>query len=125
MELIPLLALAACSTPLNVDTHKVGAWSTERSIIISSPMMELVDQRGELAFVTLHEAAHVALLHHYNPVHTIEDEFEADALAFTMMGLAGHSVCFGVSAMQDIEAVTDSPEFVARLKHWEGEFPQC
>lgn len=119
-----LLVPTGCAVPINVDLHKTNIWSTQDSVIITSKMSQLVDIRGELAFVMAHELGHIILLHHGRNSRP-DDEMDADRFAFQSMVLAGHDPCFGISAMSKITKVVSSPEFKIRFDHWSKVYPEC
>lgn len=123
-----MLLLGACAqAPAGIDPHKPNAWATDRAIIITSPLADLVDTRAELAFIVAHETGHIFLEHPYRssgPM-TQQMEIDADTLAFKMMRLADLNVCSGVSAMRKINAAVDNSSLKARLLHWSARFPWC
>lgn len=121
-----LLMLAGCATSIDVDLHKINAWSTQDSVIITSSLSQLIDTKGELAFVMAHELGHIILLHHSrNP--KPGDELDADRFAFQSMVIAGHSPCYGISAMSKIvNAIgAEGPGFRNRLDYWSKRFSKC
>ncbi len=123
---LTLLVLAGCSSPVNVDLHKINAWSTQNSVIITSKMSKLIDTKGELVFVMAHELGHIILLHHSRDAKP-GDELAADRFAFQSMAIAGHSPCHGISAMSKIVKAlgAEGPGFRKRLDYWSKIFSNC
>ena len=121
-----LFAVSSCALPINVDLHSTNAWSTQDSVIITSKMSKLMETRGELAFVMAHELGHIMLLHHGQKFSEIS-ELDADRFAFQAMAIAGHSPCFGVTAMQKIamSRYMRNIGFNVRLAYWVKVYPKC
>lgn len=123
-----MLLLGACAqAPAGINLHEPNAWSTDRAIIITSPLADLVDTRAELAFIVGHEISHILLGHPYRssgPM-THQMELDADMLGFKMMRLADLNVCSGISAMQKINAAVDNSSLKIRLSFWSARFPWC
>ena len=121
-----LLVVSSCAVPINVDLHSTNAWSTQDSVIITSKMSQLMETRGELAFVMAHELGHIILLHHGQRPSDVA-ELDADHFAFQAMELAGHSPCFGVTALRKIAVsrLMSNKKFNARLSYWTRVYPTC
>lgn len=122
------LFLAACAQPFpGINLSEPNAWATDRAILVTDPLVEMIDTRGELTFLMAHEAGHVLLGHPYKVKEpsTLQRELAADGLAFKMMRLADRSVCSGVSAMRKTSAATGNVSIAARLLHWAARFPEC
>jgi hypothetical protein len=118
------MLLGACATPVNVNLHETNAWSTQDSVIISSSMSQLIDTRGELAFIMAHELGHIILLHHGTPP-TFQHEVDADAFAFRAMEIAGHDLCQGISAMIKVDRAVMTVDFHKRMVYWRSLYPTC
>lgn len=125
--ILAFLFLSGCAYPLVVDMHSANAWATDRGILISPPLLELMQTPAERAFVMSHETAHHLLGHVATGSATKDEEIAADRFAFHMMREAGHDVCAGVAILERIYDANEvaSPFREVRLTHWYSVWPEC